>query len=237
MAGDARIAPMSAPEDLLARPVYGMAQVDRLLGLHPGTALRWIDGYQRGDRWYEPVVRLESTGDLLVTWGEFSEARLLAEFRLAGVPMVHMRPVVERLRDELRVAYPLAMARPWLEPLGRELVARMQLEVGLDRRLALVVVRNDQLVLSAGTEKFVDSVTFEDGAARIIRPNRQLDQVVFDPLRHFGEPIVRSVPTAIVAEQYRAGDSIELIAELNSLSTEQVEQAIRFELGGVTRAA
>ena len=237
MAGGPAVSSMQAPVSLLERPVYGMAQVDRLLGLHPGTALRWIDGYERGGRWYEPVVRLESTGDTIVTWGEFSEARLLAEFRTAGVPMARMRPVVERLRDELGVSYPLAMARPWLEPLGRELVARMQLEAGLDRRLALVVLRNGQLVLSQGTEAFVDAVTFEDGAARIIRPDRRFDQVVFDPLRHFGEPIVRSVPTAVVAEQYRAGDSIEMIADLNSLTTEQVEQAIRYELGGSTRAA
>jgi uncharacterized protein (DUF433 family) len=100
-----------------------------------------------------------------------------------------------------------------------------------------VVVRNGQLVLSEGTETFVEAVEFEDGAVRLIRPDPRYDQVVFDPLRQFGEPIVRSVPTAVVAEQYRAGDSIELIAELNSLTKEQVEQAIRFELGGVARAA
>lgn len=228
---------MSAPADLLARPVYGLAQVDRLLGLRSGTAERWIDGYERGGRMYDPVVRVASTRDPVVTWGEFSEARLLAEFRRANVPMIRMRPVVERLREELGVAYPLAYARSWLEPVGRELVQRIQVDVGLERRLALVVVRNGQLVLSEGTESFVEAVEFEDGAVRLIRPDLRYDQVVFDPLRQFGEPIVRSVPTAIVAEQYRAGDSIELIAELNSLTKEQVEQAIRFELGGVARAA
>lgn len=237
MAGRERIGEMSAPADLLARPVYGVQQVDRILSLHPGTALRWIDGYQRGGRWYDPVVRLQSTGDTVVTWGEFSEVRLLAEYRRAGVPMVHMRPVVLRLREELGAAYPLALAAPWLEPNGRELVQRTQVEVGLDRRLALVVVRNGQLVLSEETETYVAAVEFEDGITRLIRPNPRLDQVVFDPLRQFGEPIVRSVPTAIVAEQYRAGDSIELIADLNSLTKEQVEQAIRFELGGAQRAA
>lgn len=32
---------------LLYRDVYGMGQVDRLLGLSRGTAFRWIDGYER----------------------------------------------------------------------------------------------------------------------------------------------------------------------------------------------
>lgn len=45
-----------------------------------------------------------------MTWGEFAEVRLLSEYRRAGVPMVHMRPAVEMLRDELDVPYPLAHA-------------------------------------------------------------------------------------------------------------------------------
>lgn len=67
--------------DLLARPLYGMTQVDRLLALRRGTARRWIDGYERLVRSYPPVVREESTGDEMVTWGEFVETRFLAEYR------------------------------------------------------------------------------------------------------------------------------------------------------------
>jgi uncharacterized protein (DUF433 family) len=216
--------------DLLARPVYGTAQVDRVLGLHPGTAERWIDGYTRGGRTYPPVVRVESTGDDKVTWGEFSETRLLAEFRSAGVPMVRMRPAVERLRDELDSLYPLALARPWIDPQGRELVRRVQQDVGLDKALLLVVIRNDQLVLSLPAEQYVDSAEFEGGVVRRIRPIPRLEHVVFDPLKQFGEPVVRAVPTAIIAEQYRAGDRIPMIAEAYLLTEEQVEQALRYEL-------
>ena len=45
--------------DQLSRPVYGLAQVDRILGLRGGTARRWIDGYRRGGKSYPPVVREE----------------------------------------------------------------------------------------------------------------------------------------------------------------------------------
>ena len=90
---------MNEVKDLLARPVYGMAQVDRVLALRSGTARRWIDGYARGGRTYPPVVRLTTTGDDIVTWGEFAETRFLAEFRDAGVPLTRMRPAVERLRE------------------------------------------------------------------------------------------------------------------------------------------
>jgi hypothetical protein len=45
---------VSAVIDLLSRPVYGLSQVDALLGLRPGTARRWIDGYERAGRSIPP---------------------------------------------------------------------------------------------------------------------------------------------------------------------------------------
>jgi hypothetical protein len=41
---------------LLDRPVYSHADVDRHLGLHSGTARRWLNGYRRGGRDYGPVL-------------------------------------------------------------------------------------------------------------------------------------------------------------------------------------
>jgi hypothetical protein len=158
---------MPDPIDLLARAVYGMGQVDWILRLRPGTARRWIDGYARAGKAYPPIVRLESSGDDLVTWGEFIEARLLSEFRDSGVPIFRMRPAVERLRERFNRLYPLAHARPWLEEGGRELVMRVQEEVHLEKPLLLVVVRNDQLVLSSPADQFVQSVDFGD--AKIVQ--------------------------------------------------------------------
>src|SRR6476659_5612145 len=110
----------AAAANLLERPIYGMAQVDRLLGLSPGTARRWIDGYTRGRKTYLPLVRPEATGEDIVTWGEFVETRFLSEYRDAGVPMVRMRPAIERLREQFDSLYPLAYAQPYVA--GRELV-------------------------------------------------------------------------------------------------------------------
>jgi uncharacterized protein (DUF433 family) len=230
---------MDAPSSLLDRPTYGMAEVDDLLGLTPGKARRWIDGYQRGDRIYEPVVRPERTGVEVVTWGEFVEARLLAEYRNAGVPLQRLRPAVLRLREEFG-RYPLAHAEPFLDVDGRELVRRVQAEVRLEPALQLVVVRNDQLMLASKSEKFVDSAEYAEDGLRIVErlhPLPDLREVVFDPLRKSGRPVVRSVPTEIIAEQVRAGDSVATIAEAYELRPEQVEAAIRYELVKVSERA
>jgi uncharacterized protein (DUF433 family) len=222
----------SAVANLLDRPVYGVAQVDRLLGLSPGTARRWIDGYARAGKAYPPVVRVEATGEEIVTWGEFVETRLLSEYREAGVPLVHMRPAVDRLRERFHPVYPLAHAQPYLDVAGRELVLEVQDEVQLERELRLVVVRNDQLVLAPPAEKFVRAATFRpsDGVVELLRPVAEIEEVVIDPLRQFGEPVVRSVRTEIIAEQVRAGEPIDAIAELYELPRATVEAALRYEL-------
>lgn len=214
--------------DLLDRPVYGMGQVDYLLGLTPGTARRWIDGYTRARKSYAPLVRVEPTGEEIVTWGEFVETRLLSEYRDAGALTKRMRPAIERLREMFDTRYPLAHARPFVA--GRELVLQVQESVGLDRDLQLVVIRNDQIVLTEAAGSFYAAAEYDDDVVRRLRPVTTIPDVVIDPLRQFGEPVVRSVRTEIIAEQVRAGESMDAIATIYELDRKLVEAAVRYEL-------
>lgn len=85
---------------LLDRVIYSYADVDRLVGLRSGTAKRWLEGYSRTSRFYEPVLRDEPTGSDSVTWGEMVEARMLAEFRSRDVPVQRLRPAIRNVRAE-----------------------------------------------------------------------------------------------------------------------------------------
>lgn len=218
---------------LLDRPVYGMGQVDHLLRLPGGTARRWIDGYDRGGKHYQPVVRTETTGSETVTWGEFVEARLLSEYRRAGSSLQLMRPAIENLRQIFHPVYPLAHARPYIDVQGRELVMKVQQEVGLDKALRIVVVRNGQIVLTEAAQQFVASAEFGEDRKIVerVRPNAAIEDVFIDPRRQFGEPVVRGVRTEVIAEQLRAGETVDGIAELFTLPRRLVEAAIRYELG------
>jgi uncharacterized protein (DUF433 family) len=227
--------PMGEVIELLDRPTYGLAQIDSLLGLRGGTARRWIDGYTRSGKPYAPVVREHHTGEEIATWGEFVETRLLAEYRNAGVPMIRMRPAVEALRQELKVPYPLASARTWLRPEGRDLVRVIQEKVELDPHLALVVVATGQtLAWSAEADRFRAAIDWtddtDDAEPRLLRPAAGISEVVVDPLRGFGEPVVRGVRTEIIRELVQAGESQDTIAETYELPRESVEAAVRYEL-------
>lgn len=222
---------------LLDRAIYSYPDVDRLVGLHTGTARRWLEGYERGGRFYDPVLRGEPTGEDAVTWGEMVEARLLAEFRSRDVPVQRLRPAITRLRREFG-RYPLAHASPFLDVEGRELVRVVQEEVGLERQLQLVVIRNGQLVLAESAERFRTAVEYDGDIAGRLKPDARTPDVLMDPRRSFGQPSVRNVRTESLAEDFRAGTTREELADLYDLSPEQVDGAIRFELiAGSERAA
>lgn len=77
---------------MLDRAIYSYADVDRLVGLHEGTSRRWLEGYSRSGKFYDPVLREEPIHVDVVTWGEMVEARLLAEFRSRDVSVQRLRP-------------------------------------------------------------------------------------------------------------------------------------------------
>jgi uncharacterized protein (DUF433 family) len=217
---------------VLDRRVYGMSDVDLYLGLPGGTARRWIDGYRRGGRSYPPVIRPESSGDETVAWGEFVETRLLAGYRARGVSLQRLRPAVQLLRREFGTPYPLATAQPYLDVAGRELVMQVQDRTSTDRPLWLVVVRSGQLVLAGPAQEFADRAEFtgQDRVVTGLRTETDTPDVRIDPLRQTGQPVVRSVPTAVLAEGFRAGEPVDVLADLYDLSADQVLQAIRYEM-------
>ena len=224
---------------VLERRIYAMADVDLYLGLPAGTGRRWIDGYHRGRQVYPPGIRPEHSGVESVSWGEFVETSLLAEYRSRGVSLQRLRPAVQQLRTEFATPYPLASAAPYLDVAGRELVRQVQDATGVDRALHLVVVRSGQLVLADPAQAFADRAEFTgtDRAVTGLRTRPDTPDVRIDPLRQSGQPVVRSVPTAVLAEGFRAGTSIPELADLYDLQPDQVLQAIRFEMRTTQAAA
>lgn len=214
---------------MLDRAIYSYPDVDRLVGLRSGTAKRWLEGYARGPKFYDPVLRERPTGSDSVTWGEMVEARLLAEFRSRQVPVERLRPAIVLLRNEFG-RYPLAHARPLLDVEGRELVRAVQERVGVQRALQLVIVRSGQLVLADPAERFHSAVEYDGDVVARLKPDLRTPDVVMDPQKAFGQPAIRGVRTESLAEDYRAGTGRDDLADLYDLTPEQVDEALRFEL-------
>ncbi len=213
---------------LLDRRLYTYAQIDTVAGLNSGTARRWLEGYTRRGTYFPPLLRSDSTGDELATWGEFVEVDLVARYRRKGISVIHLRPMIERLREEVGGRYPLAQAEPLVY--GRELIWRIQGEEQIPKPLQIVMQLGDgQLVLAPLAEQFFESVEWEGSIARRIMPDGPGSPVRIDPGFAFGRPTVRGIRTDRLAEAFRAGDSIELLARGYEVEEADVEAAIRHE--------
>lgn len=216
--------------DLLDRPVYRYAEADRLLRVNRGTVQRWVDGYTRNGVEYPPVVREVRTGSPWVTWGEFVEARLLSEFR-PQIPMIKMRPMVERLRELLETRYPLSYARPFLTAEGRELLLAAQADTDTEPGLWVVVATGQGAIMTAASRRFTTATQFTDetGPATAIRADSGTPEVLLDPQRRQGQPTLNGISTSVIAELVAGGEPIEFVADTYGFTAFEVEQAVSFE--------
>lgn len=223
-----RSSPTNTSVSILERPLYGVGEAAGLLGLRAGRVRAWLDGYERGGIFYEPVIRPNHTGDDVVTWGEFVELGYLREYRRKGVPLQRLRPVIAALRDEYRTLYPLATTKPFVH--GRDLVLMLQRQNDLPDPLAIVVQSGQTILLANEAERFFRKVEFDTHeAACRLRPAGPASPVVIDPLIRFGQPSVRGVSTDRLWELYDAGEPLEVISAGYELPEYDVRTAVAYE--------
>ncbi|CNV72880.1 Uncharacterised protein [Mycobacterium tuberculosis] len=175
---------------MLDREVYVYAEVDKLIGLPAGTAKRWINGYERGGKDHPPILRVTPGATPWVTWGEFVETRMLAEYRdRRKVPIVRQRAAIEELRARFNLRYPLAHLRPFLSTHERDLTMGGE-EIGLPD--AEVTIRTGQALL--GDARWLASIATpgrdEVGEAVIVElpVDKAFPEIVINPSRYSGQP-------------------------------------------------
>lgn len=141
--------------------------------------------------------------------------------------MVRMRPTVEILRREFG-NYPLARSKPFTD--SKELILMVQDESALDRRMRLVLARTGQILLSEEMLRHLDHVRFDDdGSPVALHPLGRETPIEIDPLIRGDAPIVRGVPTEVLASLNRGGDSVPDLARWYDLDQHDVQAAIEYE--------
>ncbi|BBZ49209.1 DUF433 domain-containing protein [Mycobacterium heidelbergense] len=214
---------------MLDREVYVYAEVDRLIGLHGGTARRWINGYERAGKAYDPILRVKPHDTPWITWGEFVETRMLAEFRdVKNVPIPRLRAAIDELRRRFDTQYPLALMRPYLSVHERDLTIKDE-ESEYE-----VVIRTGQQLLGDG--RWLANLSTlgmdENGEAIIaeIPADRDFPDIVINPMRYSGQPtfVGRRVSPVTIAGMANSGEPHEVLAAEYGLSLRQVDQAIAY---------
>lgn len=221
---------------ILERDMYTEPAAARLLRVPPSTLHYWLEGGVYRRKRYAPVIRVEPRGERLVTWGEFVEAALLAQYR-RHVPLQELRATIERLREDTGAPYPLADQELYIGS-GRKLLQKAQEHADLKSDFSLVALASGQLLLTPAPAAFFGRVVWEEGLAGGWRPHEERKSpVVIDPMQRFGLPSISGIRTEIVREHLEADETPEEVAEAFGLTVDEVEWARSYEHAARSRRA
>jgi uncharacterized protein (DUF433 family) len=221
-----------SPEE---QPAYSITEASRYLSIPAATLRSWVAGRKyptaAGPRFFKPVIQLPDDARTELSFVNLVEAHVLDAIRRHHhVSLSKIREAVRYLRKHFSSTHPLAEQRfqtdgidLFIEKFGR----------------LVVVTQSGQIALRELLEAHLQRVEHDaSGTAIRLYPftrKRDLHEprvVVIDPHVSYGRPVLvgTGIPTAVVAERYKAGESIDELAEDYGRSRNEIEEAIRCEL-------
>jgi uncharacterized protein (DUF433 family) len=217
------------------RPAYSITEASRYLSIPAATLRSWVAGRKyptaAGQKFFQPIIQLPDDARAGLSFVNLVEAHVLDAIRRHHhVPLAKIREAVHYLRKHISSTHPLAEQR--FQTDGIDLFIEK-----FDR--LIVVTQSGQIALRELLEAHLQRVEHDaSGTAIRLYPftrKRDLQEprvVVIDPHVSYGRPVLvgTGIPTAVVAERYKAGESIDELAEDYGRSRKEIEEAIRCEL-------
>lgn len=245
----------AAPPPVINLGLYPLPEAARLAQLDRRTARRWAEGYpyvHAGERRLSPGVmplalgRMGKERDL--TFAELLTLRLVRAFRNSGLGLPTIKRVASRAAEEYGLATPFVSRRFRTD--GRKVFIELWREEpsadapGLPRReRELIEVLTGQRAFADVVEpSLFANVDWHDDLASRWWPMGKDSAVLLDPAVAFGAPrIARTgVLTAVVAGAVRAegggSEAVEAVADWYGVSSEGVQDAVRFETDWLAQA-
>lgn len=221
-----------APQDM---PAYRLSDAAKYLDIAPPTLRSWIKGYyypvKGGRKFFKPVFSLPDPDLPLLSYTNLVEAFVLSSLRRKHcIDLYKIRKAIASLKRTFASPHPLAEHR--FETNGVDIFVEQYgdlINVGLD----------DQLAMRQVLQEYLMRVEHDPSgkAARLypfIRLNgtAQPKHVVINPYVSFGKPVIAGtgLPTRVVAERFKAGDTIPQLASDYGRKEEEIDDAIRYEL-------
>jgi uncharacterized protein (DUF433 family) len=218
-------------------PAYPFAEAAHYLNLPLSTLRSWCLGQPYHDRHGRPgeflrVIRLDGQRGEGLSFLNLVEAHVLKAIRRAhGISLPKVRKALLYVGSELKIERPLVNAK--FQTNGIDLFVD---QIGS----LLNVSRHGQLEMTDLLRTHLERVTWDDAGIPIklypfTRKHAAPDApspIEIDPRVAFGRPVLkgRGVPTAILADRFKAGDTLSVLAGDYDTSTEEIEEAIRCEL-------
>jgi uncharacterized protein (DUF433 family) len=224
--------------DATATPLFTPADAERIVGAPASTTRRWLEGYAfkhkgerriKGPRLGPSATRIE--GVLLMSFLDLVEVHMARIMRRQGVSWPNIDRAAGFFREAWHNPHPFALQR--FRSDSRSVFVELGQGIGDNSLLQLGA---NQFVFDALIEQSLfDVLDFrEDGVPWRLWPRGRDAQVVVDPARSFGQPILdaQGMPVRMIAAAYAANDNqIDRVARWFDLPINAVEAALRYEVG------
>jgi uncharacterized protein (DUF433 family) len=218
-------------------PAYTVGDAAHYLFVPKATLRSWVMGRtyptSAGQRYFEPLITMPEGKPRMLSFANLVEAHVLAAIRRRHrVTLPNVRSAIDHLRSRYGIDHPLADVRfktdglsLFIEVLDQlvnvsmrgQTATREILETYLER------VEHDEQGLAARLYPFT-----RYGATEVPQPR----MVMIDPRVAFGRPVLSGtgIPTAVLADRYKAGESMSDLADDYGCERNLIEEAIRCEL-------
>lgn len=225
---------MNAPEkteivstDTRLLPAYTMAEAARYLRLPHHTLKYWAVGADSTSRLFD----IDDPHQEYLSFMNLIEAHVISGIRrYYGVRLQEVRVALQYVREHLGTERPLIAEEfstdgksLFVQRFGQLINASRQGQITMRALLSARLERIDRDSLG------LPSQFYPFTRASSERPEIQPKLVTINPRISFGRPSVSGVATSVLWSRYAAGDPIDYLAEDYSLSTEEVDEAIRCE--------
>lgn len=214
-------------KDVRARPAYTVAEAGRYLSMPSATLRSWFAGIEGH---FVAVIRWEDVHDRRLSFSNLVEAHVLRSLRTKhGISMPAVRKALRWVEREFEIQ------RLLLDPGLRAAPGKMFLQ----RYSKLIdLTLSGQHVISRAFEHHLEAVVQDPSGVPVKLfpwipdptggPKRS---VLIDPHVSFGLPVTasRGIATAVLADQFDAGATLEELTEDYGLSLEVIEDALAFE--------
>lgn len=219
-------------------PSYGIVEAAHYLNLPKATLRSWVLGRRyetmQGAQSFSPLLKIADEHNKLLSFINLVEAHVLAAIRREHhIELPKIRTALEYTQKQLGVPRPLAEQQfetngvdLFVEKLG-ELV-----NVSANGQSAMRDILHCHLKRIERDPRGVPIKLFPFTRTSTSHNSEQRSSIVIDPTISFGRPSLSNtgVPTAILAERYKAGDSIDFLADDYGAQRDAIEEAIRCEL-------
>jgi uncharacterized protein (DUF433 family) len=223
--------------DVLEAPAYSIPEAARYLEIPTMTLSYWVLGKhyrtQRGVRQAAPVIRLADTAERLLSFLNLVEVHVLDALRRRHrVSLPKVRTALDYLEGSTASPSPHPLTDPTLqtdglnvfvERYGRLVNASSAGQTAMREMLLAHLQRIDRGPAGVPVRLYPFTRKHDLEEPRV---------VVMDPRVQYGRPVLvgSGIPTAVVAERYKAGESIHDLAADYGREPREIEEAIRCEL-------